>query len=119
MVDEIMDTLIGKKMALIAKNTGCTFTLKGREITLNEVFSSSGLLPGLSKRADQLASLCFGYGIGTTFDDTENSILGVKVNFDDYTPEVIRLMCLTDVLFELIKANPSRNEISLDELLYD
>jgi len=110
---------INKKLALIAKNTGCTFTLKGREITLNEVFSESGLLPGITKRADQLASLCFGYGIGASFEDTENAVLGVKVAFDDFTPEVLRLMCLTDVLFELIKASPSRTEVSLDELLYD
>ena len=110
---------ISKKMAMIAKNTGCTFTLKGREITLNEVFSESGLLPGIAKRADQLSSLCFGYGIGASFEDTENAILGVKVSFDDFTPDVLRLMSLTDVLFELIKASPARNEVSLDELLYD
>ncbi len=110
---------IAKKMATIAKNTGCIFHLKGRTITLNEIFSNTGLLPGLAKRADQLSALCFGYGIGASFTDTENSILGVKVEFDDFTPEVIRLMCLTDVLFELIKASPSRNEVSMDELLYD
>ena len=93
--------------------------LKGREITFNEIFSETGLLPGIAKRADQLASLCFGYGIGASFEDTENAILGVKVNFDEFTPDVLRLMCLVDVLFELIKASGSRSEVSLDELLYD
>ena len=63
---------ISKKMNTIAKSLEASFSLKGRAITLNEVFADTGLLPGLAKRADQLASLCFGYGLGAKFQDEEN-----------------------------------------------
>ena|SRR3990167_7286133 len=107
------------KLMKMAKQMGAVFTLKGRPISYNEVFSETGLLPGLTKRADQLASLCFGYGLGASFEDVEKSLLGVKVNFDEFTPDVLRLFCILDVLCELIKNSPSRQVVSLDELMYD
>lgn len=107
------------KLAAIAKQLGVNFTLKGRSVSYSEIFADTGLLPGLTKRADQLASLCLGYGLGATYEDTEKSLLGVRVIFDDFTSDVLRLLCVTDVLYEIIKASPSRDEISLDELLYD
>ena len=110
---------IGKKMMMIAKQLGVRFTLKNKPLTYDEVFAETGLLPGLAKRADQLASLCLGYGIGVSYEDVETSLLGRKVKFDEFTPDVIRLMCITDVLFELIKTSPSKDVTSLDELMYD
>ena len=110
---------LDKKLIAIAKKMGVTFTLKGRSMALTEMFSDTGLLPGLTKRADQLASLCLGYGIGATFEDVEKSILGTKVKFDDFTPEIIRIFCITDVIYELIKTSPTMGEVSLDELMYD
>ncbi|MCH9644797.1 MAG: type IV secretion protein IcmS [Gammaproteobacteria bacterium] len=110
---------LDKKLIAIAKKMGVTFTLKGRPIALSEMFSDMGLLPGLAKRADQLASLCLGYGIGATFEDAEKSILGSKVKFDDFTPEIIRVFCIVDVIYELIKTSPTKGEVSLDELMYD
>ncbi len=121
MVVEIMTHAekIGKKMAIIAKQIGSRYTLKSKPLTNEEVFAETGLMPGIAKRADQLASLCLGYGIGVTFEDEEKSLLGKKVKFDEFTPDSIRLMCLTDVLFELIKTSPSKDVTSLDELMYD
>lgn len=110
---------ISKKLAAIAKQMNVNFTLKGRSIAFTEMFSDTGLLPGLSKRADQLASLCFGYGLGASYQDVEKSLLGVKVSFDEFTPDVLRLFCITDVLHELVKASSTRDEVPLDELLYD
>ena len=110
---------IGKKMAVIAKQIGVRFTLKSKPLSHDEVFSETGLLPGLAKRADQLASLCLGYGIGVSYEDEEKSLLGKKVKFDEFTPDAIRLMCITDVLFELIKTSPTKDVTSLDELMYD
>ena len=69
----------------IASNMKVNFTLKGAKVTYEQIFSPTGLLPGLGKRADQLASLCFGYGLGMKFDEDESALLGVKVSFDDYT----------------------------------
>ena len=114
-----MESIISTKMCLIAKKMGANFSFNDRPMTHKEVFTDSGLLPALSRRADQLCSLCLGYGIGVTFDEAEDSVLGVKVSFDDVTPTVLRLLCITDVLNELINASPSREITSLDELKYD
>jgi len=108
-----------KTLCAIAKIMETKFTLKGRVVTYEEVFSEAGLLPGLTKRADQLASLCFGYGLGATYEELENSLLGSKVNFDQHISEILRLFCLTDVLNEIIRSSPSKDQVSLDELMYD
>jgi len=110
---------ISEQMIKIARAMGVQFTLNGRPLTMDEVFSTTGLLPGMSRRADQLSSLCLGYGIGVTFEEAEGSVLGVKVVFDDITPNVLRLMCLTDVLHELTKSTPKGEPAALDQLMYD
>lgn len=110
---------ITKRMCAIAKQLEANFSFNDRPMTHKEVFSETGLLPALSRRADQLCSLCLGYGIGATFDEAEDSVLGVKVSFDDVTPTVLRLLCITDVLNELINSAPTRELIPLDELMYD
>lgn len=88
-------------------------------MTPEEVFADSGLLPAISKRADQLCSLCLGYGLGVVFSDDDKAVLGTKVQFDDVTPNILRLACICDVLMELKKHSPTQNVISLDELAYD
>lgn len=103
----------------IAKVLNVKFTLNDRPISYEEVFSETGLLPAMARRADQLSSLCLGYGIGVTFDEAEKSLLGVKATFDDVTPNVIRYLCLTDVLYELMQSAPTPHATPLDELMYD
>lgn len=108
-----------KKLKTVAKELNANFTLNDNPISFDEVFSETGLLPALSRRADQLCSLCLGYGIGISFDEAEKSILGVAVQFDEVTPEVLRMLCITDVLCELINCSPSKDSVPLDELMYD
>jgi intracellular multiplication protein IcmS len=103
----------------VARTMGARFSLNGRPMTLEEVFSPTGLLPAISRRADQLCSLCLGYGIGVTFEETEGATLGVKVVFDDITPNVLRILCITDVLNELIQPTLRGDMTSLDQLMYD
>lgn len=103
----------------IAKHLKASFTLNDKQISYEEVFGEEGLLPALARRADQLASLCLGYGIGVSFDEVESSLLGIKVNFDEVTPNALRFLCITDVLIELIQSAPSAEATPLDELLYD
>src|ERR1700693_5469372 len=110
---------LGKKLVAIAKKLRVSFTFKDRSIPLEEVFSETGLLPGLTKRANQLASLCLGYGLGASFEETEGSLLGNKVIFDEFTPDVLRLLCITDVVNELVKNSSNRELVALDELMYD
>src|SRR3990167_9656450 len=95
---------IAQQMIKAARLLNGQFSLNGRPMTMDEVFSYTGLLPGMARRADQLSSLCLGYGIGVTFEEAEGSPLGVRVIFDDITPNVLRLLCLVDVLNELMKS---------------
>jgi intracellular multiplication protein IcmS len=107
------------EMGKIARTMGLRFSLNGRPMTIEEVFAPTGLLPAISRRADQLASLCLGYGIGITFEEAEGSVLGVKVMFDEVTPNVLRMLCITDVLNELTAATPRGEMAPLDQLMYD
>lgn len=110
---------IAEMMTLVIKTMGVGFTLNGKPMSPAEVFSDIGLMPAIARRADQLCSLCLGYGIGVSFEDEKGAILGSKVKFDDVTPDILRLTCITDVICELVKAAPSKEVTPLDELMYD
>lgn len=110
---------ISQQMIKVARLMNGRYSLNGRPLTTEEVFAPTGLLPGIARRADQLSSLCLGYGIGVTFEEAEGSPLGVKVIFDDITPNVLRLVCLIDVLNELMKGTQRGEMTALDQLMYD
>ena len=110
---------ISQQMIKIARTMNAQFSLNGRPLTMEEVFSYTGLLPGIARRADQLSSLCLGYGIGATFEEEEGSALGIKVIFDDITPNALRLLCMIDVLNELMKVVPRGEVVPMDQLMYD
>lgn len=110
---------VSQQMIKAARLMNGRFSLNGRPLTMEEVFSPQGLLPGIARRADQLSSLCLGYGIGVTFEEAEGSALGVKVIFDDVTPNVLRLLCMIDVLNELMKGTQRGEMTALDQLMYD
>ncbi len=114
-----MDRSISQCMAVIAASLNAKFYLNDRFVSFEEVFADTGLLPALVKRADQLCSLCLGYGLGAKYDEAEGALLGIRVVFDEVTPNVIRLLCMTDVVNELIVGGPSRDYTPLDELMYD
>lgn len=114
-----MERDISTCLKLIAINMNAKFYLNDRFVSFDEVFADTGLLPALCKRADQLCSLCLGYGLGATYDEAEGSLLGTRVVFDEVTPNVLRLLCITDVLNELVQGGPSRDYTPLDELMYD
>jgi len=114
-----METNLSKCLSTIAAALNAKFYLNDRFVSFDEVFSDKGLLPAIAKRADQLCSLCLGYGLGATFDEAENALLGISVVFDEVTPNSLRLLCMTDVLNELIQGGPSKDYTPLDELMYD
>ncbi len=103
----------------MARTIGARYILNGRPMTVEEVFAPTGLLPAISRRADQLCSLCLGYGIGITFEEAEGSVLGVKVIFDDITPNVLRMLCILDVIKELSQSTAKGDMTALDQLMYD
>ncbi len=108
-----------EKLINIVKIMNAKFSINEQPISYMDVFSETGLLPGIARRADQLSSLAMGYGIGVTFDETEGARLGVKAKFDDVTPNSLRYLCLIDVINELMNKNTVAGVTKLDELLYD
>ncbi len=110
---------ISQSMVLIASKMKAKFMLNNHPIKYEDVFVPTGLLPAMVRRADQLCSLCLGYGLGASFEDAEGALLGTRVLFDEVTPDALRLLCLTDVLHELIRGAPSPDNTPLDELMYD
>ena len=108
-----------KNFKSIAKLLKCNFTLRDQPIPLDQAFAEGGLLPSIMRRADQLSSFCMGYGLGVSFEETQGTMLGVRVKFDEVTPNSLRLLCATDVLIEIIQSAPSREVTPLDDLMYD
>lgn len=114
-----MSNSINEQVSMVAKTLKCNFTLKEQPINYDQVFSDTGLLPALARRADQLSSFCLGYGLGVSFEEAQGATLGVRVKFDDATPAGLRLLCITDVLIEIMQNAPTRTSTPLDDLMYD
>jgi len=114
-----MEQDISKYMITIASSMNAKFYVNDRFVSYDEVFSITGLLPAIARRADQLCSLCLGYGLGITFQDADDAMAGQRVVFDEVTPISLRLLCLTDVVSELIQGGPNKDYTPLDELMYD
>ena len=110
---------INKQLTTIVQTMGANFILNSKPISYGEIFSDTGLLPALARRADQLCTLCFGYGLGVSFEEADKATIGVRVIFDEATPNALRLLCIVDVLFELKQASQNPAGIVLDELMYD
>lgn len=110
---------LSTRLVSVAKKLGYNYTFKGRPIAYGEVFAETGLLPGLMKRAEQLSSLCMGYGLGASYEDDEAGVMGRKVTLDTFTSDVLRLFCITDVLLEIAKTSSDPSLVELDELIYD
>lgn len=106
-------------LCAIAGRLNCNFILRDQPIEFEKVFSEVGLLPSIMKRADQLSNFCLGYGLGATYEDTPGTLGGLRVAFDDKTSQALRLLCVTDVLVELMHLAPSRDKTPLDDLLFD
>jgi intracellular multiplication protein IcmS len=108
-----------KQLECVAKEMGCRYTVKGEPMPLEQVFSITGLLPALLRRADQLCTFCLGYGLGVTFERSDAAKLGVVAQMDLTTPNILRLLCVTDILHEFMQQAAGADSISLDELLSD
>ena len=101
----------------VSKKMDITFVLKSKEIEHEKVFSTTGLLPSIIKRADQLSLLLFGRKTGSEFKDSDKSMLGVEVKVDG-CKQLTALLCVIDVLMEMLK-RAKGNRVEVDELLYD
>jgi intracellular multiplication protein IcmS len=110
---------ITNSLCELVKKNNMQFMFCGKTISAADAFSCTGLLPPMARRADKLCSLCLGYGMGVTFVEADKAILGTEVQFDDATPNVLRLAFIYDVILQIVKNSGVKDKISLDELMYD
>ena len=110
---------ISQNLCLVTASMGINFTLESKPIKPEQLFATIGLLPAIAKRADKIATLCFGYGIGISFEEEDDATLGIKVIFDNVTPSSIRLLCLVEVISDIVVHSSSKSTVAVDELLYD
>ena len=108
-----------KPLRLMINQLGISFSLSGSTVPIDDVLAETGMMPAIAKRADQLSSLCLGYGIGVTFESVTESKLGKRVKFDEVTPAILRCLCILDVINELARAKDLKGVTPLDELMYD
>jgi len=110
---------LGRQLVAISQELGVVYTLRGDSVDTDKVFASDGLLPSFLKRAEQLSNFCFGYGLGVSYEQQSSAIVGSTVKLDDKTPSSLRLLCLTDVIVEMMQNASDSKKISLDELVLD
>ncbi len=110
---------LSSKLAFIAEELKINFTLNGKVLPLEDVFAERGLLPAIMRRADQLSAFCLSYGLGVQFPPDSDARLGVICQFDDTVPDSFRLLCATEIIYELIEAAADKHTIALDDLMYD
>jgi len=114
-----LEANLQQRMITVSNSMGCKFFLKGEPIPTEKVFAPNGLLPAIMRRADQLCSFCLGSNLGATFERSEGTMLGVMVTLNDQVPMVLRILCATDILAELVQGSPSIKNISVDTLAAD
>ena len=108
-----------EQMCKIARTMNARFVLNGRPMTIEEVFAPTGLLPAISRRADQLSSFCLGTGLGLKFEETATGVIGTKAVMDNKVSNAYRIMCMTEILCELMESSPNPKQLALDNLMYD
>lgn len=105
-----------KQIIAVTKYLECKFYYQGKVINETEAFAYDGLLPGLMKKADQIANFCLGYDLGVEYSKNEKSLIGFSVKFNQEVPNAVRLLCAVDALVEIIQSSSGVSEVHLDAL---
>jgi intracellular multiplication protein IcmS len=110
---------IGDYLKTMSDLLGCKFEIFGKSISSQKVFAEDGVLAPLAKRAENLSMFVLNKPIGANYQKISGGLYGYKVTFDDSVPNSYRILCMLDVLIEIIHQSSSPKNIKLDELLYD
>ena len=110
---------IYKVLSLVIDKIDVTFTLNNKPISSEEICKPTGLFPALIRRADQLSSFCLKHGLGVKFDKASDTTIGITANLDDTISNAFRIMCITEIVYEIIEASPNKKQVALDHLMYD
>jgi intracellular multiplication protein IcmS len=57
--------------------------------------------------------------LGVSFERSRSSMIGITFTLDDKVPASLRLLCVTDVLIEIVQNAKSSKTVALDELMLD
>tara|TARA_R110002124_G_scaffold177391_2_gene345416 strand:+ start:1857 stop:2195 length:339 start_codon:yes stop_codon:yes gene_type:complete len=110
---------IYKVLSLVIGKIDVTFTLNNKAISPEEICKPNGLFPALIRRADQLSSFCLKHGLGVKFDKSADTTIGITAILDDTISNAFRIMCITEIVYEIIEASPNKKQVALDHLMYD
>lgn len=97
--------------AVLARLTGKrdkTFQYRNKDLTLEEVFSFTGALPLLIKKANLLADFLFGRKLQVSFVTEPGSLTGERVVILPEQSSFVLVMLLYDVVEELIAATTGK-----------
>jgi len=97
----------------------CKFEIYGNSVTADKVFADDGMLPAFFKRAENLSLFVLNKPLGLNFEKVSQSMNGTRVRCDDTVPNSYRILCLLDILIELLHESGPQKIIRLDPLLYD
>ncbi len=113
-----MDNVFLEFSKQVAIDLDMYFSLYKVDLTIDEVFSLTGVFPIIVKKANRKCLDILGYGIGVNFSEVDGAVLGYSVVFDTVTPPVLKIVYLYDALVEL-KANENADKkVVLDGLLF-
>ena len=110
---------ISKYLETISVFLGAKFVLYGKHIENSKVFSSNGLLPAFTKRAEENSRFTLNKSLPANFKKSPNAVANIEVSFDESVPNSYRILCITDVLIDLMQRQSGNEKFNLDELLYD
>jgi hypothetical protein len=110
---------ISKYLETISLFVGAKFELYGQPIENEKVFSTKGLLPAFTKRSENNALFTINITLGAQFKKNSQAVAGLEVEYNDQIPNSYRILCIMDVLFELMQNQQGQERINLDQLLYD
>lgn len=104
---------ISKILLKLAEQRDKTFIYQGQPISLEQVFSMSGGLPILAKRANLLADFLFGESLKVYYRDDPESLTGERLEIDPEQHAFVLLMLLFDVVEEIFVNAGDAQEVTL------
>jgi len=110
---------IYKVLSLIIDKIDVSFTLNNKPMSSEDICKPNGLFPALMRRADQLSSFCLKHGLGVKFEKSPESTIGIIATLDNTVSNAYIIMCVTEIIYEIIEASPNKRLVALDHLMYD
>ena len=110
---------IQDKLIKLCKAKGWSFKIKGKDLSLEEVFADFGALPGLVKKASRFMILCHGREIKASYPEDNKTSLGYKVEISDGQDELELMLFILQALVPFVNMDKASERHALDALTYE